>query len=216
MFWTPEKVASMWRFPDKPVEALPAKLRVFDGRGGYVAQQKLDGYRLVVMLEEGRATCISRHQKVLPVNQAILDSMLAIDGLALPAMLDTEWMKLRGGLQEGVVILDSLYLGGEWMGNLDLYRRRESYYNKPLPPGISVPQEVTTGFVDFLAAQMAPEGVDPATTIAEGVVIKKIDAKLLGSRTKSDENPSWAKIKWRHGQGGDTVVVSREALAAIR
>lgn len=215
MYWTPEQIAKSWRFPDKMPEALPSKLTTFEKRGGYVFQQKLDGYRLVVMLEEGKVISTSRHQKALPVNQGLLDSLLAI-GLPYPAMLDAEWMKMRGGEAEGIYLLDGLYIGGEWQGEKDLYTRRSSYYDKPLPPGIHVPKETTKNFIDFFVEQMAKPGQDPATTLAEGGVVKKIDARLLGSRTLSAENPNWAKIKWRHGQGGDTVVVSKEAMELLK
>ncbi len=214
MFWTPEKQKELWRFPDKMPEAKPPKLQILEQRGGYVAQQKLDGWRLVVMLEEGRATAVSRHQKVLPVSQGLLDSLLAI-GIPMPAMLDTEWAKMRGGKEECLYLLDGLYIGGEWMGGKNLFERRESYWTKPRPPQIYVPNEVQSGFVQFLSDQIE-EGVPPAQTISEGVVVKKVEAKLIGSRTLSEENGLWAKVKWRHGQGGDTVIVTKEQLKQLQ
>ena len=34
--------------------------------------------------------------------------------------------------------------------------------------------------------------------MSEGIVIKKLSSKLIGSKTQSVKNPSWYKIKYRN------------------
>lgn len=208
-YWTDDRIRTHWRYPDKMPEAKHERLDVFEERGDYVCQQKLDGYRLVVMIDE-EVKALSRHMKKLPVSQALLNSILEI-GLPAGTMLDTEWIKMRGGDSEKIAILDGLYIGGEWVGTQALNDRRALWYGKALPAGIIVPAETTTGFRGFLASQI-DEGVAPDKTLSEGVVVKRLTAKLVGDRSKSAENPLWAKIKWRQGEAGDTVVIRKSDL----
>jgi len=214
-FWE-DNIDRLFRYQDKMPEIPPThakKLLTLESRGGYRAQQKIDGYRLAIMMAEGQVTACSRHRKTLPVSQKLLNPLLDMD-IPEPAMLDAEWVKLRGGEKESIYLLDGLYIGGEWQGNRNIDERRETYYNEPLPEHIHTPLEVDCDFIQFLMDQIDTT-MPPEKTISEGIVIKKADAKLIGNRSKSDKNPKWAKIKWRAGQGGDTIVLTREDLQTI-
>lgn len=208
-FWTDDKVRTFWRYPDKMPEAKVERLPVFEQRGDYVCQQKLDGYRLVIMIDD-EVKSLSRHMKKLPVSQQLLNSILDI-GLPPGTMLDAEWIKMRGGQTEQIAILDGLYIGGEWVGAKPLVERRNLWFGRALPSGIIVPHETTGDFKAFMAEQI-DETTTPDKTLSEGVVVKRLSAKLIGDRSKSAENPLWAKIKWRQGEAGDTVVIKKSDL----
>lgn len=216
MFWV-DNLDLKWRYPDKMPECTPEKLLSFEQKGGYVAQQKLDGYRLIVMGDESQVACVSRHRKPMPVSQDILNRFFELE-LPKPWMLDCEWVKLRTMTPETVYILDSLYIGGEWMGQKNLLERQKPYlrddFGDGLPSQIKVPDEVDRDFIEFMIDQIT-DG-NPKEAISEGIVLKKINAPLIGDRKTSVKNPAWAKCKWRAGEGGDTAVLTVEKLLEIR
>ena len=212
MFWK-DNLDKLWRFPDKMQECRVEKLLSFEKKGGYVAQQKLDGYRAVVFGDAGQVGCVSRHKMSMAVSQRILDRFHEIMGGSEPWMLDCEWVKLRTGTPEQLYILDTLYVKGTWVGSQPLDERQSYFSRMQYPADICTPKEVSSNFLEFLAAQIEPNRVKES--LCEGVVIKKVKAPLIGSRTSSLENPSWAKCKWRAGEAGDTVILTAEQVLAI-
>lgn len=212
MIWK-DQLDALWRFPDKMNEHGPEKLPIYERRGEFVAQQKLDGYRAVLMGDESQVVVMSRHRKPLPVSPAILERFLELE-LPEPWMLDAEWVKLRTGTPETVFILDSLYIDGDWVGNDPLDVRAAHFLRPEFPEGISVPKQTDKDFIDFMIEQIT-DG-NPKEAVSEGVVIKRVKAILIGDRKKSEKNPGWAKIKWRAGEGGDTQILTREQLLALK
>lgn len=212
MFWN-DHLDALWRFPDKMNEHGPEKLAVYEGRGGFVAQQKLDGYRAVIMGDDSQVVAMSRHRKPLAVSPEVLKRFLELE-LPEPWMLDAEWVKLRTGTPETVFLLDSFYLEGDWVGSAPLDVREGYFYCTEYPEGISVPNCAKDNFIDFMAEQIT-DG-NPKEAVSEGVVIKKVNATLIGDRKKSEKNPGWAKIKWRAGEGGDTPILAKEQLKELK
>jgi hypothetical protein len=208
-FWD-ERLDIKWRYPDKPLEIFTPKLVELEERGGFILQQKLDGYRMVVMADQGQVRSCSRHRKALPVSQALLDKFLELD-FPEPWMIDTEWIKLRTGHPETIAILDVFYMDGDWQGSKYLVERQEWYDMKKLPDGIVRPEEADEDFLEFFANQI-DETVPTKEAWSEGVVAKKVLSTLIGARDKSEKNPMWMKCKWRAGQGGDTQVLTREDI----
>jgi ATP-dependent DNA ligase len=48
---------------------------------------------------------------------------------------------------------------------------------------------------------------------AEGIVLKRRDARYIGSYRSSALNPGWVKCKWRAGEDGMTTIRARAAIA---
>jgi len=189
-----------WRYPDKPLEINSLSI-CRDGE--YLAQSKHDGWRcLIVMNEHDDIEFWSRQQKKLPVS---FDFTTAIANLPIPSgsVLDGEWMKRRPNYTgpEMIYLFGVLWWGDKWMGRLPEIERWEMVqeimrHNRS--PLLRLPQTTTSGYEAFFEQTKK----DPSS---EGIVLKKLDSKLLGNLTDSKQNPLWYKYKWRSGADGWTI-----------
>ena len=63
------------------------------------------------------------------------------------------------------------------------------------PAGLIVPHALA-GYEAFFESSK----LDPCT---EGVVLKRVDSRYIGSARACRDNPAWLKVKWRDGAGGN-------------
>jgi len=117
-------------YPDKPHTQNPCFLAEWDAQGIYICQQKVDGWRLIVIRDkQGAFHYYSRHNKNLSSDiEASLK--LEIESLPIPndTQLDGEWISRRAcskkyDLPQMAFLFDALRWGGKWLLNTPLKQR---------------------------------------------------------------------------------------------
>ena len=195
-------------YPDKPHTQNPCFLQEWDDKGTFLCQQKVDGWRLVVIRDkQGRFFYYSRHNKSLAAD--IEDGLKAeVESLPIPpdSQIDGEWLARRScsvsyGLSEMIYLFDALKWKGQWLLNKTL---RERYalvmglFVDAHPEHVMLPLEAEPGkFVEFYEAQKK-------IPYSEGVVVKNLTSKMVGDRRECKKSPGLCKVKWRGSSSGDT------------
>ena len=196
------------RFPDKPLASSVAVLpSLRDGQ--WLAEFKYDGWR--VWIEVGAADdgsdwrYTTRRDKPCPVSrplrQDVARQLAAGPANVLPppgTIFDAEWMARRAGHARGeerVWLFDLLRVGpaGWRLGSGAL--ERFDALRATAPAGLIVPHTLA-GYGAFFESSK----LDPCT---EGVVLKRVDSRYIGSARGCCQNPAWLKVKWRDGAGGN-------------
>ena len=196
--------------PDKPIRTTGEFLKDLDVEE-WSCEMKIDGYRMISSKQNGIITNRSRHNEILNVDDIIieyLDKLLEND-----SEIDAEWinhsriksinttLNINLPLIECVGVHDVTWLNGKYLGNIPLKERRNCDLYKKIP-------EVTIeNTLDDLKVFKIPmlSGSDifgfynlqKDFKISEGIVIKKYNSKLVGSKMQSAKNPCWYKIKYR-------------------
>lgn len=205
-------------FPDKPWEQDPKRLVEWDRSGNYNCQQKIDGWRTVIILTETGIEYLSRHDKSLDRD---IEPEVKADALALkdvfPAgtQIDAEWLSRRScskeyNLRPMLYLLDIMRHGGEWL-LAKPYRERQAILKDGMAQRdrdllaeggdlgknrIALPLTAESGkFAAFYEAQMS-------IPYSEGVVVKHLDSKIVGNRKECVKNPLIFKVKYRAGADG--------------
>ena len=183
------------KFVDKPI-AVNSLLTFQNGK--WIAQKKLDGYRCIVEIN-GDIKFWSRNFSELKVSKEIQDQIrsLNLDN----TMLDGEWLKQRTDYKgpELLHLFGVLYLNGEWVGPWPEEKRWEFIQSLNIDGPIKRPDFVTKDYQKFFETSKSDKS-------CEGIVLKAIDAKLVGDRNKSAKNPKWFKKRWRGGFDGQSTV----------
>ena len=193
-----------WRYPDKPAAQI-GRDALDDLPGNYVAELKMDGWRVVIEQTAGGLTFTTRHKKPCPVSAGLRAKLTGeLAGLPVGSIVDGEWLARRPAARE-----ESLWLFDIMRhGSIDLYAsdtlaRLDVLYDS-VPGWLIVPHSLST-YADFFDI-MHDERAD-----AEGIVLKRADARYIGSYRECANNAAWLKCKWRAGEDGQTQIVSAAA-----
>lgn len=203
------------RCPDKPLRISQDSLPGFDQEGGYIGTYKYDGWRCIIDWDGEDVGFFSRRDVDSggPTQHKVCESLVAevrkflIDnGVPPNTRLDAEWLARRTEGPEVIYIFGIQYLNGEWLGR-DIEDLRwtivETYkYDQPHVRLADFTRENFTEFFEKIRAKNEglPEGKQPV----EGIVLKRVDSKLLGNTKVCKLNQGWFKIKWRDGASGYT------------
>ena len=192
----------IFRYPDDPIRVPFSELTYYESQGGWMCQPKWDGWRRPLYLEDGVWQFRSKYDKgpqaaTRPPAHLIaeLESLKFPDGTAF----DAEWMGPRQ--EKGrhfFVLLDLLYYGGEWQGEIPCRKRYGNLatlvgvhkVQAPASPNVLVVDSVDSGFMELFEKQKK----NPLT---EGVVLKHGDSKLIGNMGRPQDNKLWKKVKYR-------------------
>lgn len=189
-----------WRYPDKPTTAAPAFLQTLEPCR-WIVQAKMDGWRCVITKTADGLTFTSRHRQEIPASAEVREqARAALAGLAPGSIVDAEWMGRRCGAPESLVYFDLIHDGSAWLGQLSAMERfrrlHASVVRQPLV------QPVAWSDADY-AEFFEESRNDPAW---EGVVLKRVDSKYIGSVRGCVDNPAWFKVRYRGGADGQAAV----------
>jgi ATP-dependent DNA ligase len=200
----------MRRYCDDCVRRLPDSLPEFEKQEGkYSFEPKLNGYRLHLEFSEFGILPWSRKWKKHPISKemaAILKEQLHFPN---GTILDGEWMERRTKGPEAIVLWDTMFYSGEWVGDRSYRERMKLLEGVPnvwteefvqnfesLPgPILTVIQRLSAGCV---------QAFEQSKKIlwTEGLVIKELDSTLIGSIKERTTNFAWSKVKCRGGSDG--------------
>jgi ATP-dependent DNA ligase len=191
----------MFRYPDKPSAQLD-RVGLDDLPEIYLAQLKLDGWRCVVLRTATGLTFTSRHNKPIPVSCHVEGEIGdALAHLPVGTVLDGEWLARRPACRdESLWLFDIMQYGDTalWGEGTEW---RYSLLRSLVPHEMVAPAAGTEYGEFYDAHEGRPDG--------EGIVLKKTNAKYIGSFRDSALNPGWLKAKWRAGEDGLTSLVRR-------
>lgn len=194
--------------PDKPSRVSDGYLSRIDNE--WIAEVKADGFRC----EAGRFSnlhFISRNENKLEVSERLIAEC---DFIPEGCAFDTELIcptrikainkqfGLKIPLVEKLMVFDVTWYEGEWIsrrmtlqerrsldvfqqipqGTLDSLESDDKVFRAPWVPGIQA--------YELFAAQKYH-------LISEGIVVKKLQSRGIGSRTSSQDTTDWLKIKHR-------------------
>jgi ATP-dependent DNA ligase len=189
-------------YPDKPIQSSDEVLPHL-AFGDWLAQFKYDGWRTFIETGVGYSTFTSRAGRPIPVSSMVAGEMHERLGHLPPGtLLDAEWMERRAGNVERFWIFDVLRIGQvDWRPwvTQDRFEKLFSAWDESrqmVPEDLIVPH-CKSNYSNFYALSKE----DPAT---EGIVLKRIGARYIGSTRECALNPNWLKVKWRDGSGGQT------------
>lgn len=199
-------MVNLKHYPDKPWEQDPRHLDEWDRSGNYVCQQKIDGWRTVIILTDERIEYVSRHNKSLnrDVEPEIKKEAEILRKIfPVQTQLDAEWLSRRScskeyNLRPKMFLLDILRYGDTWLLDKKLRDREEILFKNPTnleciaPPLAAEPGQ----FRNFYEAQKK-------ISFSEGVVIKHLDSTIIGNRRECVKNPLIFKVKYRGGADGE-------------
>lgn len=203
------------RCPDKPLRTSQDSLEGFDKEENYIATYKYDGWRCIIDWDGENVDFFSRRDVDSggPTQHAVSESLkaevkkfLLENKIPKNTRLDSEWICRRTDGPEEIYIFGIQYLNGEWLGR-DIEDLRwtivETFkYNQP---HVHLAEFTRKDFVKFFTDiknrnEHLPEGKQKV----EGIVLKRLDSKLLGNVKVCKKNQGWFKIKWRDGSSGYT------------
>lgn len=204
-------------YPDKPITQNPCFLQEWDDKGTYLCQQKVDGWRLIIIRDkQGKFHYLSRHNKGL-ADDILPELKAEIETLAIPndSQIDGEWisrracsMKDKYRLPEMIFLFDVLKWKGMWQLNKPLDERyalvKKLFVGKPVGKVLLPPEAEPGKFVEFFEAQRMID-------ISEGVVVKHLKSKIEGDRRECKTNKMMYKVKYRAGSSGETDMAQYQA-----
>jgi len=201
-------------YPDKPHERDDSNLAKWDKSGKYICQQKVDGWRMILLIGEDEVDFVSRHDKLFSndIQPELYAQARQLCGI-FPAgtQLDSEWLsrrscsvsnKVKGKIPAKLIIFDILRLGKKWQKSTtyearwDILLERLGDIPDSMPDvSLSVVAEPGT-FETFYEEQRK-------IAVSEGVVIKHKKSKMTGARNGCIKNMQHYKVKYRGGSDGE-------------
>lgn len=207
--------STLTHYPDKPWTQDPVHIKEWDAKGTFICQQKVDGWRVIVIRTETGVDYISRHNKPL-TSDIQAEIKQEIDSLDLPVgtQLDAEWIARRScsvdyKLQPKLYLLDVLRWGKTWLLNTPLIERVKKidalFLTTQFQYLAHVDEAKPGEFWTFWLAQQS-------IPYSEGVVIKHKLSKIVGNRKECKKNDLWMKIKYRGSSSGDTLLARYQQM----
>lgn len=201
-----EPVGTLWRYPDKPIDAGDVATVQCCAGPEALLQPKYDGHRTLAEYD-GRAWFFrTRTNRLLPLDAIAPAIRAACDALALEpgTVLDGELLGTRRAGEPaqfavfGITYESGLWLGGESeryraalladrLADLPAYGHLAENIDNPACAVFVVPELLSTEDAHVLADARV-----------EGIVGKRADARLVGDFARSAINPRW--FKWRRAQ----------------
>jgi len=197
-------------YPDKPYERGPSAISTLDN-GRNACEQKVDGYRMEIIIVNDDVEFVSRHNKLFTDQ---IESELKRQAKHLASVfpyrtqIDCEWLSRRAATKDNkirpqLILFDVIRHGNKWLLRTvlkDRYKILVDGINKIetiLIPDISLAVRAEPGsFVDFYELQKK-------IPYSEGVVIKALRSTIVGDRKECKKNPHWIKIKYRGASDGE-------------
>ena len=193
--------------PDKPIRTSVEFLNDLDIEDWSI-EMKLDGYRIEISKDNNIVTARSRHGLILNIDSYFYNYFNKImdNGWAI----DAEWVNhnrikainknLNANLPliECIGVHDITWINGKYVGNSTLKERRNCDLYNIIP--FSEISNLSIFRIPILSSGSILNFYNMQADIkmSEGIVIKKLSSKLIGSKTQSVKNPSWYKIKYRN------------------
>lgn len=196
-------------YPDKPKERRPDDLGAWDESGNYICQQKVDGWRMMVILGPDGVEIISRHDKNFTgeIEDHLLEQAERLrEVFPVRTQLDAEWISRRSCSKEydlppQLFLLDIMRYGKKWQRTTtcedrwELLKETFASIDAELPDIHLIPEADPGAFVDFYESQKK-------IPLSEGVVIKHRRSQMEGDRRGCKKNSQWFKVKYRGGADG--------------
>lgn len=200
----------MFRYPDKPILASESFLNGLDEN--WIAEPKLDGYRCYVIKTGGNIDFVSRHNKRLDVNKSIRSYF---QQFKQSFIIDCEWIndqRIKAintefsknlKMHEAIGVFDIVRFNEEWITSKPLVERRDNEILKSI--SICEINEVLNHSIFRLPSRNGKEALNYFNEqknylISEGIVVKKLNSKLICSSKDSANTNSWFKIKYRNAK----------------
>lgn len=187
--------------------------------GNWVHEVKFDGYRMLALIENNHARCITRNGldwterfgSILPALEALQASNAVLDGEVIAGTKRPEFSALQAALKTGGALtyyaFDLLWLNGRDMRRETLLKRKEALAALLRPQSAIRFSEHVEGDGERMRAALCADGF-------EGVVSKKADAPYESGRGKA-----WIKVKCRQQQefiiGGYTPSTRKKGFASL-
>lgn len=202
-------------YPDKPYEHSPKDLDKWDRKGDYICQQKVDGWRMIIILTEDGPEFLSRHNKCFTEeiwkdaadkNTDLREqASRLLEVFPVGTQIDCEWLGRRScsvtyKAKPKLILFDLLRHGRRWL-NMETYEARWEMLKEGMAELdlsnvlLSIEAEPGT-FATFYKEQKT-------IAISEGVVLKHKRSKMMGARNGCKKNPRWYKVKYRGGSSGE-------------
>ncbi|HET9105606.1 MAG TPA: DNA ligase D [Steroidobacteraceae bacterium] len=174
---------------------------------GWAHEIKLDGYRLQLRVEGGRAVLLTRKgldwterfASIARAAEALPDCILDGEAVALNPQGVSDFSALQGALAEGresaliLFAFDLMFLEGRDLRPLPLSRRKEELAQ--LLGSLPAASRTRLRYLDHFDSAGAAVLESACRLSLEGVVSKRLDARYESGRTGS-----WTKSKCRAGQ----------------
>jgi ATP-dependent DNA ligase len=187
----------------------------FDKEGGYIATYKYDGWRCIIDWDGKNVQFFSRRDVDSggPTKHNVCETLieetrqfLITNDVPPNTRLDSEWVAKRTKGPEELYIFGVQYLNGEWLGR-DIEDLRftivETFrYEQPHVHLATYTRENFTEFFENIKSQNVD--LSEGKQRVEGIVLKRVDGKLLGNLKVGKKNNGWFKVKWRDGASGYT------------
>jgi ATP-dependent DNA ligase len=183
----------LYYFPNAPTRVWPEteQFRALCRDPRWVAELKKNGFRLKVVKDGGRVEFWNRHKKRIAEDLSEFAPTLA----ALPdgTVLDAELMTGRRIKGQGrfIYFFDVEAVGGKALWGSVLADRRRILERPGFIPAhakVAILPQVQVGKDEFYRVALN----DPEN---EGIVLKRLDGKLLPNLRTNPENPLWVKVK---------------------
>lgn len=189
-----------WRYPDKPIHSTVDFLKIVPESSEWICQQKIDGWRICCYVDN-YVDIYTRHKNSLnsalknEIPKNIISSLAALN-LGTKTIYDGEFLGRRELKEMSIVLFDILKIDNKWITNWPYYERlgklKELIDSRCDKKYITTPEYCLSGFADFY------ENQKKLSQKVEGVVLKKMNSKLICSRNDSALNPEWFKIRFRN------------------
>lgn len=200
-----------WYFmaPDKPSRVGEDFFPEIDS--SYIAEVKSDGFRCEVGRFNDKLHFISRNNNELEVSDELIAACASIpNGCAVDTELIchtrikaiNKQFGLKIPLMEKLMIFDVTWLDGDWIGRTHtLEQRRATQLFQSFVQGTldSLANNDKVFRAPYVSGEMSKALFESQKIylISEGIVVKKLRSKCIGSRTTSQDSPDWLKIKHR-------------------
>lgn len=200
------------RTPDKPHRISQDQLLTFDKEGTYIATAKYDGYRCIIDWDGKTVQFYSRrgtsegNPRVHPINESLKKetlNFLTSNKIHPNTRLDAEWVERRTHKDPKIMVFGITYSGGKWLNEQEKVRWeivKSLDYNQP---HIQLAEYTTSNYSTFFHILKERDFTQPESEWElEGIVLKHVNSKPIGSPEASKKNPLWFKAKWRDTASG--------------
>jgi ATP-dependent DNA ligase len=204
-------------YPDKPNQLGPDRLDEWQESGDYTAEQKVDGWRIILQRAKDGFVALTRHNnsgysfEFCDVFRNDLEKLL--DLVPVGTQIDGEWFGRRLvdlRLPPKYYAFDVLRWGKDWQINTTLRSRLEfldglfeNFQGKSIERVKSAPKGLSWS---AFYQQQIDMGIDSLT---EGLVVKHLDSTMEADRRECKKSGFLYKIKFRSGNGGDINIEKR-------
>jgi ATP-dependent DNA ligase len=179
-------------YPCKPnrLDRESALLQSLDNDPSWIAEVKRNGWRCIARKDDnGRLSLWTRHHAL--INDPLQELREQLNGQLQPGtMIDGELLERRTKTVKGeYYVFDLMFLTGQSCMHLPLIERHRLLIGAVLPTNhITIAEQHITDKILLYERSISTED-------CEGIVIKRIASKYIGSLTRCEQHPYWLKVK---------------------